>query len=304
MSKSHLPVLLGEILEGFSPCRLATFVDGTLGAGGHAKALLQAHPELTRYIGFDRDASALALARQTLQDEARVIYVQEEFGEMAVQLKALGIPQVDGILMDLGVSSMQLDQPERGFSFSKGGPLDMRMDPRQPLTAEEIVNSWSERELTSLFREGEVVAPHRVAAVIIEERAKRPIRTTDQLVQLVSRGRSHKIHPATLVFQALRMVVNDELGLLERTLPVAISLLRSGGRLAVITFHSLEDRIVKNTFRDAAAERRAAPEKPLGYIPQVPQVRLVHKKALSASPDEVHANPRSRSAKLRMVEKL
>lgn len=281
----HDPVLLHEVLEAFAPLKVETFFDGTTGAGGHAKALLEAHPEIGRYIACDRDQSALAIAKKTLEPFAkRVDFVHGAFAEMGEHLDALEIEALDGFLIDIGVSSMQLDEAERGFSFMKEAPLDMRMDPTQELTAEAIVNRYSEKDLADLFYEyGEERRSRKVAAAIVIARKKRPIRSTLELVKVIApyatRGR---LHPATLVFQALRIAVNDELGQLSKGLRAAIHRLRVGGRIAVITFHSLEDRIVKHTMKEAE------------------ELELLWKKPKVPSREEMRKNRRARSAKLRV----
>lgn len=264
------------------------FFDGTLGAGGHARAILEAHPEIERYYGCDRDPKALEIAEKNLEPWGeKVELIRGPYGDADRYLKSAGC--VDGFLIDIGVSSMQLDERERGFSFMGDAPLDMRMDPDGDLTAEEIVNRYPETELARIFFEfGEERRSRQVAKAIVTARKKRKIRTTAELVEVVkpvaTRGR---LHPATLVFQALRIVVNDELGELERGLLAGIDRLCEGGRIAVISFHSLEDRIVKNRFRD-----------------EKQRLKILTKKPIGPSAEEMRANPRSRSAKLRAAEKL
>lgn len=279
----HKPVLLREILEAFAGQNLKTFFDGTLGAGGHAKVLLEAHPEIKRYIGCDKDPRAHALAKEVLGE--KVEFVRGSFAEMLAELECC----VDGCLLDVGVSSMQFDEKERGFSFMGEAPLDMRMDPEGELTAERIVNRYPEKELARIFFEyGEETRSRPIAKAIVEARRRRPIRTTKELVDIVAPiARRGKLHPATLVFQALRIEVNDELGQLERGLKKGIEKLCPGGRIAVISFHSLEDRLVKNIFRDGKD-----------------QLKILTKKPIVPSLDEIRANPRSRSAKLRVAEKV
>jgi len=261
------------------------FVDGTLGAGGHSKALLDAHPEIELLIGFDQDAAALAIAQKTLETYApKVQFVHQNFAEM----KSVLPHPVDGILLDLGVSSMQLDQGERGFSFMRDGPLDMRMNQESPLTAEDVVNSWAEADLSEIFRDlGEERKWRECAKAICQARRKKRITTTKELAEIISTvvPRRGKIHPATLIFQAIRLAVNQELEVLQRVLRDATQLLALGGRLGVISFHSLEDRIVKNDFRDDA------------------NVTILTKKPIVATFEESKKNPRSRSAKLRFCEK-
>jgi 16S rRNA (cytosine1402-N4)-methyltransferase len=301
----HLPVLLDEVVGLFEGMELETFVDGTLGAGGHSKAILATHPECKRLIGIDQDPVARALAAERIDDERLEIRA----GNFS-QLEELVSEPIDGILLDLGVSSMQLDMAEKGFSFSSDAPLDMRMDPNGPLTAKEVVNRWPEEELQRIFRDfGEVPSWRAVARQIVHERAQGEIGTTAQLVAIlkdVARApRGKKINPLTLVFQAIRIAVNDELGVLERVLPLAIAKLRTGGRLAVIAFHSLEDRIVKETFRAAAADWVSDPTNPMtGRKEKAAEVKLVTRKPIGPSREEERRNPRARSARLRAVEKL
>lgn len=296
----HKPVLLGEICEGFRASELKVFIDGTLGAGGHAEALLAEHPEMELYLGVDQDPEALAIAKERLASFGKKVrFAHGNFDRMEEFLKREGKKKADGILLDIGVSSMQLDQPEKGFSFLRDGPLDMRMDPSRDRTAADIVNQWSERELGELFRElGEEPRWRRAAKAIVEARRKEPLSSTGELARILKAelGSAGKKHPATLVFQALRIAVNDELSALQRALTAALSLLNVGGRLAVISFHSLEDRIVKTCFQEIGRGNKRQ-----GIIPHF---QIVTKKPLVPSFKETRANPRSRSAKLRIVEKL
>ena len=298
----HESVLLNEVLRGFEGINLRTFVDGTLGAGGHSQAILSAHPEITRLFGFDQDPDALKIARERLQlSKCQLIHAN------FVDIPSY-VSEADGILLDLGVSSMQLDRAEKGFSFMRDGPLDMRMNPKEPLTAESIVNSWSEKDLGRIFRDyGEEKRWRRAAGVIVEARLKKPIQTTLELSALLEpalRDYKSKIHPATRVFQALRIAVNRELERLEAFLPQALALLNPGGRLAVISFHSLEDRIVKHFFRTAASDKVSTSGLAGLFLDKIPEGRLLTTKPWEASDTEVARNPRSRSAKLRVIEKL
>ena len=310
----HTPVLLQAVLAHLRADALpdGLFVDATVGAGGHAAAVLDAAPR-ARLLGLDRDPVALRIAAERLApfgERATLRHASyTQIGEIVpTWLDTLGADAggVDGILLDLGLSSMQLDDPARGFAFRYEGPLDMRFDPTQSaLTAAEIVNTWSAEEIADvLFRYGEERHSRRIARAIV---AARPITSTRQLAEVVAgavRGPRQKIHPATRTFQALRIAVNDELGALERTLPVAIGLLRPGGRLAVISFHSLEDRIVKRTFREEATGCLCPPRQPVCTCGHVARVRLVTRKPVRATEEEIRANPRSRSARLRVVERL
>ncbi len=282
----HRPVLLAEVVSFLAPAPGKLIVDATCGTGGHAQALLSRGATV---IGLDQDPQALALAQERLAPfQDRLQLLQGNFRRLRELLSSLGIREVDGVLFDLGVSSLQLDTPARGFSFRQPAPLDMRMDPSQPLTAHEIVNRWPEWEIVRILREyGEERYAGRIARAIVRARSKAPIRSTTELARLVARcyppGRHH-IHPATRTFQALRIAVNDELAALEEGLEQARELLRPGGVVCAISFHSLEDRIVKHRFREWAAAG---------------EVELLTKKPLRPSPAEVAENPRARSAKLR-----
>jgi 16S rRNA (cytosine1402-N4)-methyltransferase len=303
---SHVSVLLQEVLEIFQPLALRFFLDATLGAGGHSEALLKAHPELQRLTGIDQDPVARKIAVERLAawpDKVQILPVN------FAQLPTLGLSELDGILFDLGVSSMQFDQPEKGFSFMQEGPLDMRMDPSGPLTAAEIVNEWPEKELGRIFREyGEEKRWRRAAAAIVQARKASPLKTTSELACVLRNAlpeyQKKGIHPATLIFQALRICVNDELNVLQKTIPAAISALKSEGRLAVISFHSLEDRIVKQAMQYAASDKESSSGIGGIFLDKEPTVRILTKKPIIPSPAEVESNPRSRSAKLRAIEKL
>lgn len=297
----HISVLLNQCLEAFEGQKLEVFVDGTLGAGGHAAALLQAHSEIKTFIGIDQDPEALEIAQNRLKPwESKVQLKRGNFSEMDQLVKE----PVDGILLDIGVSSMQLDRPEKGFSFMHPGPLDMRMNPDNPLTAEVIINTWTEEEIGRIFREYGEEKKWKLAARAIVR--KRPFYSTKDLVEaLYGVLKSKKdIHPLTLVFQALRIAVNGELEVLEKVLPKALNLLKPGGRLAIISFHSLEDRIVKNFFRYEADDKMSTSGIGGLFLDKHPTVKLLTKKPLAASKEEIAANPRSRSAKLRVLEKI
>jgi len=290
----HEPILVETFLSFFENKDIHVFVDGTLGAGGHAKALLEKHPEVEYFYGLDQDKQALQIAAETLQEFGNK--VQLIHGNFRAIQDLVPAKSVTGIFLDLGVSSMQLDRAEKGFSFSKEGPLDMRMDTTQHLTAEIVVNTYSEKELGRIFRElGEESRWRSAAKAIVEARKKKKIKTTEDLADVLkqvltwSGRKGKKIHPLTLVFQALRIFINDELGAIEQVIPRAIELLEPGGRLGVISFHSLEDRLVKHAFKHYAQEKK---------------VILLTKKPLVADATEVRRNPRSRSAKMRFVEKI
>lgn len=308
MSVSHVSVLMTEILSVFQGRLLKVFVDATVGAGGHAAALLEAHPELEVFVGIDQDPVALKLSRQRLARwEDKVVLVAGNFADVIATLPSKGILQADGILFDLGVSSMQLDQAEKGFSFMRDGPLDMRMNPEGDVTAADIVNTYSELELGRIFREyGEEKQWRAAARVIVAARMQHSINTTHELVAVLRPIFSWKkkgINPLTLIFQALRICVNRELEVLEEALPLALDFLVSGGRLGVISFHSLEDRIVKNAFRFAASDKHETTGLGGVFRDKVPIAIPVTKKPIIPGPEEIASNSRSRSAKFRVVEK-
>jgi len=295
----HAPVLLNEVLIALQPYSGGVYIDGTVGAGGHAAAILrQAQPE-GRLFGLDQDPMALALARQQLAPfGTQVTLIHANFE----QLGRLALPQVDGILLDIGVSSMQLDQNERGFSFQTDGPLDMRMNTTTGETAADLVNTLPEDELANLiYQYGEEPRSRRIAKAIVQAR---PIERTLPLAQLIAKVKPgySRIHPATQTFQALRIAVNDELGVLARVLPQAIALLKPGGRLAVITFHSLEDRIVKQFFKQESTDCLCPTEQPFCTCQHHATLRLITKKPITAAESEIAVNPRARSAKLRVAE--
>jgi 16S rRNA (cytosine1402-N4)-methyltransferase len=309
MSNPHIPVLLNQILQIFADTQLNIFVDGTLGAGGHSAALLEAHSEIQTLIGIDQDPSALEIARNRLSPwKDKTLLLHGNFAQMKSLLAAKGIKKVDGILLDIGVSSMQFDQAEKGFSFTHDGPLDMRMDPKGPINAALIVNTWSEQDLGRIFRDfGEEKQWRAAARTIVAARSKQPILTTHELVAVLKPIFSWKkkgINPLTLIFQALRICVNREIEVLEAVLPQAIDLLNPGGRLAVISFHSLEDRVVKTLFRFSASDKEDTSGIAGMFIDKEPIVKIITRKPLEATEEEVEQNPRSRSAKLRAIEKL
>lgn len=300
----HQSVLLDAVLEYLAPRPGGVYVDGTLGSGGHAVALLARAGGAARLLGVDRDAAALERARVRLAPYGdRCCLVQGNFADMASLAAGQGLAAVDGIVLDLGVSSDQLAAAERGFSFQTDGPLDMRMDARQPLTAADLVRTLTEADLADvLWTLGEEPQSRRIARAVVRARAQAPIVTTGALAALVSAalgGRREKRHPATRTFQALRLAVNEELESLERGLAAALGLLREGGRLAVITFHSLEDRIVKQSLRRHAGRWVALPAGGEVWEGAEPAVRLLTRKPVLPSPEEVAQNPRARSAKLR-----
>ena len=296
---NHVPVMVDEVLEYFEGVEIKTFFDGTLGAAGHAEAILQAHPEIETYIGCDRDGDAHEIAQERLAPyKEKVKFFRGNFSELDEALEEFGIEQVDGFFFDLGVSSMQLDRGERGFSFQKDGELDMRQDRRETLTAKEIVNHWPEKKLGEIFRVyGEERRWRQAAQAIVEERRRKKFETTRELAEIMEKkvGRSKKkLHPATLIFQALRIAVNRELESVERGISKAMEFLAPGGRIGAISFHRLEDSIVKNLFRDASRKVEKHKE---------PLMHILTKKPLVPSLEEQRRNRRARSAKLRFAEK-
>ena len=306
----HISVLLEECLEGLAIKPDGIYVDGTLGGAGHSSHIVQ---RLTtgRLIGIDRDPVALEASGKRLEPyKDRVTLVHSNFCEMAQVLKELGISGVDGILLDLGVSSPQLDDGERGFSYMADAPLDMRMNSEDALSAYQVVNTWSQEELKRiLFDYGEERYAPRIASAICRRREEAPIKTTLELVDVIRsamppQALREKQHPAKRSFQAIRIAVNDELGSVEKAMKDAIPLLNPRGRLAVITFHSLEDRIVKNAMAEAAKGCTCPPSFPVCVCGKKPLVKLVSRKPIVASDEELEANPRSRSAKLRVCEKI
>jgi len=304
----HEPVLLEEVLLALQPVAGRLYVDGTVGGGGHAEAILEASGPGGRLVGFDRDDWALAAAARRLKRFGdRLELHREPFAGLA---KCLAKASCDGVLLDLGVSSPQLDEAERGFSFQVEGPLDMRMDRRQPVSAAQLVNELEARELATIFWElGGERRSRRIARAIVEQRDMQRIETTLQLADTVERAcprRGARTHPATGVFQALRMAVNDELGQVQAGLDAAWSVLKPGGCLAVITFHSGEDRLVKQFSRRLAKPYtvRGDVDVPELREPREPLARELSRKAIKPSDAEVGRNPRSRSAQMRAMEKL
>lgn len=320
----HEPVLLEEAVEWLRPSEGGTFVDCTVGLGGHARAILAASSD-TRVIGIDRDLEALALARERLLIfEGRVQLVHANFESIASVLDREGTTEVRGVLADLGVSSLQIERSERGFSFASDAPLDMRMDQDSELRAAELVNELAERELADLiFEYGEERGARKIARAVVRQRDREPIATTKQLADIVVRALNipgrWRIHPATRTFQALRIAVNDELKAIERFIPAAISKLAHGGRLAIVSFHSLEDRIVKRGFlresgrcicetqrwQAGAGRKEAAVD---GIICEhcgaSRRISILTRKPVRPAPEEMERNPRSRSSLLRVCERL
>jgi 16S rRNA (cytosine1402-N4)-methyltransferase len=292
---AHVSVLYNEVLEALQPHAGGFYIDGTLGGGGHAAGILERSGPDGRLLGFDRDPAAVSLAQSRLQPyAARVTLVRASYMQLA-EYAAPG--SADGVLLDLGLSSLQMDDPARGFAFMHAGPLDMRFDPGDALTAAEIVNEWPKHDLADIiFQYGEERLSRRIARAIVEAR---PITSTKQLAEVIVKaigGKRERIHPATRTFQALRIAVNGELEAVEAVLPLSVQVLKPGGRLVVIAFHSLEDRMVKHFIRGLARNPENADF--------VPVLRELTRKPIEPSAEEVAVNSRARSAKLRVAEKL
>jgi 16S rRNA (cytosine1402-N4)-methyltransferase len=306
MNAPHQPVLYKEIIHALQPRAGGRYVDGTLGAGGHARGIMEASAPDGQLLGLDVDPQALAIARRILAPyENRIHLAQASYTSLSDQLAQLSWDAVDGIVLDLGASSMQFDTPDRGFSFLQDAPLDMRFGPHVSQTAADIVNSYSEWELADLIYEyGEDRDSRKIARAIVKAR---PLHTTRELVaaiESVSPRRGDRVHPATRTFQALRIAVNEELTSIQEVLPQAVTGLRSGGRLAVISFHSLEDRIVKDFFREQSKDLVNPPYERIYEAERKATLKEVNRKPLLPSEDEIQNNPRARSAKLRIAEKL
>ncbi len=311
MEFQHKSVLLQECIDALNIRPDGIYLDGTLGGAGHSSQIARRLTEGGRLIGVDRDRTALAAAKERLAPYAdRVTLVHSNFAEIDAILDSLGIPAVDGMLFDLGVSSPQLDDASRGFSYMADAPLDMRMDKDDALTAGEVVNTWPQGELRRiLYDYGEERYAPQIAAAICRAREKAPVETTLELVDIIrsampAQALREKQHPAKRSFQAIRIAVNDELGAVSRMMQAAVGRLNPGGRLAVITFHSLEDRIVKSEMQQAARGCTCPPEFPVCVCGKKSLVKLVTRKPIVSGPAELEENPRARSAKLRVAEKL
>lgn len=304
-NEPHLPVLYQNIITALDPSPTGRYIDGTLGAGGHAFGILLASSPTGKLLGLDLDPVAIELATERLKIFGNRAFIrQSSYTDMAQVVEEIGWDGVDGILLDLGVSSMQLDSPGRGFSFLSDGPLDMRFSPKNSTNAADLVNNWSEADLRDLiFRYGEDRNARRIARLIVENR---PFQTTGQLAALLKQkiGSVEKIHPATRTFQAIRIEINQELKSVERVLPIAVKLLKPNGILAVISFHSLEDRIVKEFFKTESTDCLCPPRQPICTCGHKASLKLVSKKPITSSEEEIRDNNRARSAKLRIVEKL
>lgn len=311
MEYTHLPVMVREVVKYLECMTGRTYLDCTLGGGGHALEILRASAPDGRVIGMDRDDEAIKAAAVLLAPYAdRVKIIRENFKNLREVLSGIGVAKVDGVVMDLGVSSYQLDTPERGFSFRMEARLDMRMDRTDGCSAYDLVNGLGEAELEEIFRKyGEERFSARVARAVVRARQTRPVETTGELVSIIldaipKKFHGRKTHPATKIFQALRIAVNDEMGSIRDGLKGAVESLSTGGRLVVISFHSLEDRLVKETMRGLSTGCICPPRIPRCICGRTPSARLVTRRVVTPSPDEIKRNPRARSAKLRAIEMI
>ena len=310
MEFKHVSVLLNECIDNLNIKENGIYVDGTLGGGGHSLEILKKLSKDGLLIGIDQDEDALKAAKNRLQNFDNVKYVHSNFYNVESVLNNLEIEKIDGILMDLGVSSYQLDTCERGFSYMQDAALDMRMNRENPLSAYNVVNEYEEEELFRIIKDyGEEKFAKRIARFIVENREKKPIETTLELVEIIkaaipAKARREGPHPAKRTFQAIRIEVNSELSILNKTIEDAVNKLNKGGRVAIITFHSLEDRIVKLKFKELATACTCPKEFPICVCGGTAKVKIISRKAIEPSKEEVLENPRSRSAKLRVIEKL
>ena len=311
MDFHHVSVLLNEVIDNLNIKPDGVYIDGTLGGGGHSLEIVKRLGEKGRLIGFDRDREAIAAATDRLRDYAgKVTVIRSNFDRIKEASGTAGIKKADGIVLDLGVSSHQLDDPGRGFSYREDAPLDMRMDDRQEKTARDIVNDMSEEELAGIIkRYGEERFAGRIASNIVQARKKAPLSTTFELNEIIkdsipAKYRATGGHPSKRTFQAIRIALNGELDSLEKAVPDMIDMLDDGGRLCIITFHSLEDRIVKNLFRDAQDPCTCPPDFPVCVCGKKPKGKVITRKAILPSKEEVEVNSRSKSAKLRVFERI
>lgn len=312
MNFEHISVLLNECINGLDIKPDGVYVDCTLGGGGHSSQIVARLSDKGLLIGIDQDKNAIAAASQRLKDYSNVKYVHDNFSNIKNIVEGLGLGQdsVDGFLLDLGVSSHQLDEADRGFSYNHDAPLDMRMDVRCPLSAYKVVNEYTAEDLNRIIKEyGEERWAKRIAEFIVKEREIKPIETTFELVSVIKKAvpkgaRADGPHPAKRTFQAIRIEVNNELGILENTINNMVDILKPKGRICIITFHSLEDRIVKNVFRNLENPCTCPRDFPICVCGKKPKVKVVTRKPIVPSEEELKVNHRSRSAKLRIVEKL
>jgi 16S rRNA (cytosine1402-N4)-methyltransferase len=310
MEFKHVSVLLNECIDALKIKANGIYVDGTLGGAGHSSHIVKHLSKDGMLIGIDQDKDALAAAKERLKDYSNVKFVHDNFSNIDNILNELDLEGVDGILMDLGVSSYQLDEASRGFSYMQDAPLDMRMNRDNDFSAYDIVNKYSEEELSKIIKDyGEERFAKRIANFIVNRRAEKPIETTLELVDIIKAAIPAKMrrdgpHPAKRTFQAIRIEVNSELKILNKTIEDGVNKLNKGGRMAIITFHSLEDRIVKLKFRELENPCNCPKEFPVCICGKVPTVKTISKKGIAPTDKEIEENPRSRSAKLRIIEKL
>lgn len=310
MEFKHVSVLLEECIEALNIKKQGYYVDCTMGGAGHSSHIVSELNNDGRLIGIDQDTDALSAAKEKLKDYNNVIYVHNNFHNIYDILEELNIEKVDGILMDLGVSSYQLDAGERGFSYMQDAPLDMRMNRDKEFSAYDVINDYSEQDLYRIIKDyGEERFSKRIASFIVKRRSEKPIETTLELVDIIkaaipAKARRDGPHPAKRTFQAIRIEVNGELEILDKAIDDSVKKLNSNGRLAIITFHSLEDRIVKNKFRDLGNPCKCPKEFPICACGKKPTVKVLSRKAIAPSDEEIEVNPRSRSAKLRVLEKI
>lgn len=310
MDFKHVSVLLNECIEALNIKEDGIYVDCTLGGAGHSSEIIKRLSKKGKLIGIDQDVNALEASRKRLAEYDNVVYVHNNFYNIKDVLDELNIEGVDGILMDLGVSSHQLDEGERGFSYMKDAPLDMRMNRDSNFSAYNVVNNYSEEELTKVIRNfGEEKFARRISQFIVDRRGKKPVETTYELVDIIkaaipAKARREGPHPAKRTFQAIRIEVNNELGILDRAIEDGVAKLNKGGRIAVITFHSLEDRIIKNKYKQLENPCTCPKEFPVCICGKKPEIKIITRKPIEPSEIEVEENPRSRSAKLRVAEKI
>lgn len=306
MKFEHIPVIAKETIENLNIKKDGTYVDLTLGKGGHSKMILESLSNEGKLIAFDQDKEAIEAARENLKDFSNVIFVNSNFENFKEVLSDLGIDHIDGALMDIGVSSYQIDNADRGFSYMKDGPLDMRMNQENELTAEDIVNDYPEEDLVKIFFDyGEERFSKLIAKNIVKARKEERIDTTFKLRDLINNSiRSKETHPEKRVFQALRIEVNRELEVLTNTIDQVVDRLNKDGRLAIITFHSLEDRIVKNKFKDLATACTCPPEFPVCVCNNKAKVKIITRKPITASKEELKGNSRAKPAKLRVCQRI
>lgn len=310
MEFNHVSVLLNECIENLNIKEDGVYVDCTMGGAGHSKEIVKRLSDKGLFIGFDQDKNAIATAKERLSEYSdRVKFVHSNFENIKEELEKLGVDKIDGVLADLGVSSHQLDEADRGFSYMHDAPLDMRMDIRQSFSAYDVVNTYSEEDLARIIRDyGEDNWAKRIAKFIVEERKNKPIENTGELVEVIKKAIPKKAridgpHPAKRTFQAIRIEVNNELSVINKMIRDAVSMMNKGGRVCIITFHSLEDRIVKNEFKELSLSCICPPSLPICQCDKVSEVKVITRKPILPSDEEIEMNPRARSAKLRVAEK-